>query len=307
MKAYENASRFQLPPRLPIIVRVDGKAFHTWTRGLRRPYDPTLVSAMDTVCLKLANEMDGAVLGYVQSDEISILLHTYKTFQTAPWFGGGLQKIASVAAGIASATLTAESYLVHGQMNPAVFDGRAFAVPEHDVCNYFLWRQQDAIRNSVQMLARTLFSHKDCHKKNTGHLRRLCREAGHEWADMPEGWRQGRAVMKGPPDDLGRTRWQVLPAPRFSRMNESFVSQFLAQQASTARPEEDAREVWRAAAPPATAARLRQRIEANNGDIFHEEVAHHESVEYTFHPPLGADFDEWASYLDAPLKKGNLP
>src|SRR5260221_6245475 len=154
MKGYEAAFRYVLSRRMPVIIRVDGKCFHGLTRHLRRPFCKEFSDAMIVVATELCNEIQGAVLAYTQSDEISILLHYYKTFDSEPWFDNQLQKMVSVSAGIASSQLTRlEHTFKPASYKPIVFDARAFCLPEADVCNYFLWRQNDASRNSVQMFA----------------------------------------------------------------------------------------------------------------------------------------------------------
>lgn len=197
MKAHESAWRPTLPPRTPVIIRVDGRAFHSYTRGLERPFSEPLIAAMNKVALALCADLQGARLAYVQSDEISVLLHSYETFSSQPWFGNEIQKMASVAAGIASATMTAASVEVFRHVKPAVFDARAFALPEHEVTNYFLWRQNDAARNSVQMLARSLFSHSRCNGLNQAQLNELCFTEGcRNWNDLPTSHRRGRCALR---------------------------------------------------------------------------------------------------------------
>ena len=104
MKGYEDASRVYLPGRLPLIIRLDGKAFHTWTKGLPRPYCASLIEAMNQVAKHLCNQVQNTVMAYTQSDEISLLLVDYKDIKTTSWFDSNLQKMVSVAAGIASST-----------------------------------------------------------------------------------------------------------------------------------------------------------------------------------------------------------
>jgi tRNA(His) 5'-end guanylyltransferase len=125
-------------------------------------------------------------LAYVQSDEISLLITNYQTLDTQSWFDNNLQKMISVAAGVASSTFTTESWRIWmdedtpslKKIVPAIFDARAFVLPKEDVVNYFLWRQQDATRNSVQMLARSLYSHKECTNKNNSELQELIFQKG---------------------------------------------------------------------------------------------------------------------------------
>lgn len=196
MKRYEIAARTSLPPRLPIVIRVDGKSFHTWTRGCERPFDSRLGNAMLIVAGALCGEIQGSQFSYSQSDEISIFVHGYKTFGSQGWFDNQIQKMVSVAASIAAAQMTMESVRIFGEHRAAHFDARAFVLPEAEVANYFLWRQQDASRNSIQMLARSLYSHKELDGKNRSTLHELCFAKGHNWADLPTRWRRGFCLYR---------------------------------------------------------------------------------------------------------------
>ena len=198
MKRYEEASRTVLPDRLPIIIRIDGKAFHTYTRGCQRPFDTSLADVMVATARQLCEEVQGAQLAYTQSDEISLLVHGYKRFNSSSWFDRQVQKTCSVAAAVASATFTAQSYKIwrDSSIRPAVFDARAFVVPESDVCNYFLWRQQDCARNSVQQLARSLFSHAQCQGKPGTELVKMCEQAGHPWNMLEQRWTRGSCIVR---------------------------------------------------------------------------------------------------------------
>lgn len=195
MKGYEQAARVRLPMRMPVILRIDGRAFHTYTRDCDKPFDAKLMSAMDDVALRLCEEVQGAQIAYVQSDEISILVHNYKRLQSQAWFDNQVQKMVSVAASVAAAMMTALSYDVFGGYKLASFDARAFVLPEAEVCNYFVWRQQDATRNSIQMLARSLYSHAECVNKNQAALQEMCFAKGYNWNDLPVAMRRGRCVV----------------------------------------------------------------------------------------------------------------
>lgn len=196
MKKYEEACRGVLPRRLPVILRVDGRAFHTYTRGFDRPFDSRIGEVMGLVAVALCTQIQGAQFAYTQSDEISVLIHGYKRFASQPWFDNEIQKMVSVAAGIASATFTHEMAQRVISFKPAVFDARVFVLPEADVCNYFVWRQQDAVRNSVQTLARSLFSHAQCERKSCDDLKSMCAEAGQSWDDLPLHWQRGVCVYR---------------------------------------------------------------------------------------------------------------
>ncbi len=207
MKNYEGAYRTKLPIRMPVIIRVDGKAFHTYTKNCTRPVDAGLVECMSDTARELCKTVQGCQLAYVQSDEISLLLTNYASNDTQSWFENNLQKMVSVSASVASVTFTINSYKIWGMgsdwaggkfplIKPAYFDSRAFIIPKEDVCNYFLWRQQDATRNSVQMLARSLYSHKQCTDKNNSELQEMIFQKGINWNDCPIPQKRGRCIVR---------------------------------------------------------------------------------------------------------------
>lgn len=196
---YEDACRYKLPRRMPIILRVDGKAFHTYTRGLTKPYSTTFMTAMDAVALRLCELIQGAKIAYVQSDEVSVCLRNDDTFQTDVWLSGNLQKMASVAASIAAVTMTLKSSTIFGKIKPALFDARLFVLPDNDVVNYFLWRQQDATRNAIQMLGQANFPHRELQgKKNSELQEMLFQKKGINFNDEPTGFKRGRCVVRKP-------------------------------------------------------------------------------------------------------------
>lgn len=205
MKSYEDCYRTTLPIRMPVIIRVDGKAFHTYTAKCKRPVDEKLVKCMNNTAIKLCQTIQGCQLAYVQSDEISLLLTNYQEIDTQSWFDNNLLKMVSVSAAVASATFSLDSWRIFAPANsheldawmkPAYFDSRAFVIPKEDVVNYFIWRQQDATRNSVQMLARSLYSHKELIGKNNSDLQELCFQKGHNWNDCPVPQKRGRCIVK---------------------------------------------------------------------------------------------------------------
>lgn len=197
---YELPYLLTLPARMPVIIRLDGKTFHSFTRGMDRPFDKTFSDWMREVTVRLVDQVQGCVFAYSQSDEISLLLHNYKRLESQSWLANELQKMVSVSAGIASAWMTNLAGRV------AVFDSRVFVIPEAEVCNYFIWRQQDASRNSVQMVARALYSHKQLFQKNTSELQEMIFQKGENWNEYPTWCRRGFAVYRveegGPRVDL---------------------------------------------------------------------------------------------------------
>lgn len=177
MKGHERAWQHRLFSRLPVIVRIDGKAFHTYTRSLHA-HDAALAAAMWLAAETLGSEIMGAKCAYTQSDEISVLINPWASAQAEAWFDNDLQKVVSVCASIASAVLTAESPKIFGETRPAYFDARAFVLPQALVNDYFVWRQLDAHRNAVNALAQDRFSHKQLLGIPQRQVREMLREAG---------------------------------------------------------------------------------------------------------------------------------
>jgi tRNA(His) guanylyltransferase len=200
---YENRTRHLLPRRTYTLIRIDGKAFHTYTRSCERPYDVDLMADMDATAIALCEQIMGAQFAFVQSDEISILLTDFATPQTEAWFDGNLQKICSVSASIATAHFNKARLMRNvalGMGKTAYFDSRVWTIPQPiEVYNYFLWRQQDASRNSVSMTARAYFSHAQCENKSGSALQEmLFSEKNINWNDLPVGFKRGRVIVKIP-------------------------------------------------------------------------------------------------------------
>ena len=196
---YEKRTRTMLPRRTNTIIRLDGKAFHTFTKGFTRPYDSRLMDIMDHTAYALCQQIQGAKMAYVQSDEISILLTDYDNIKTEAWFNGNVQKITSISAAIATAEFNrylAEIAPFQVGPNPALFDSRVFTIADpQEVVNYFIWRQQDWTRNSIQMLGQAHFSHKQLHGVNCNEMQeKLIREKDVNWNDYSIAIRRGRAV-----------------------------------------------------------------------------------------------------------------
>jgi tRNA(His) 5'-end guanylyltransferase len=247
MKMYEQAARTMLPRRMPVIIRVDGKNFSRYTRNLPgKPFDRNFVSVMESVAISLCQEIQGAQMAYVQSDEVSVLVHGYKKFESEPWFQNQTQKIVSVAAAIAAATFTANSWRMwappgYGEVSPgpvvllgdciepAYFDARAFVLPESDVNNYFLWRQRDAIRNSIQMFTSSHFSHKDLQNKSTNEMIKMCESKGHDWRKLSPSLRNGRCVSRHHEivDGVERSHFRVDTNVPLFREQPNYVMQHL--------------------------------------------------------------------------------
>lgn len=194
---YEDRYRISLPRRTYTIVRVDGKAFHSYTRGLEKPYDAKLMECMDRAALALCKEAAGAEMAFVQSDEISLLLTDFRKIDTHAWFDGNLQKLVSVCASVATMEFNQAVVELGLPKQPnALFDARVFIIPDPvEVDNYFRWRQKDAERNSVAMLAQSYASQKQLHGKDRAAQHDVIHEAGDNWNNHGADFKRGRAVV----------------------------------------------------------------------------------------------------------------
>lgn len=266
MKGYENISRAYLTRRVPVIIRLDGKAFHTFTRGLDKPFDKSLMKIMQLTMHYLCSNIQGCVFGYTQSDEITLVLTDYATIKTDAWFGYNVQKMASVSASMATMEFNRlfrkefEDMVL--EWNPdrkditlledrlaklqdkqftACFDARCFSIPVDEVCNCLIWRQQDATRNSIEAVGQANFSHKQLMGKSCNDIQdMLFKEKGVNWNDFPTDCRRGsacyRVVSEEEIDDprnpgnkitVQRKRWVVdIGIPIFSQ-DRQFVERFL--------------------------------------------------------------------------------
>ncbi|MFE7170734.1 tRNA(His) guanylyltransferase Thg1 family protein [Streptomyces sp. NPDC057616] len=229
MKRHEAAYRTVLPRRTYTVVRVDGRSFSSYLRGAEKPFDEAFMGDMDATAAALCAEITGTVFAYAQSDEISLLVTDFASAQTEPWFGGVAAKWLSVSASLATAVLN--------ERRPgrrALFDARVFTLADPvEVANYFLWRQRDAVRNSISMAAQAHFSHRRLDGVSTNGMQELLwSEAGVNWNDYPDGCKRGRVTVRRtgerPVEYVdGRTReqvrttairswWETTPAPRFT-------------------------------------------------------------------------------------------
>lgn len=234
---YEERFKFKLLRRTPVIVRIDGKAFHAWAKGFNKPFDVVLLKSMDLTMKQLCENIQGCVFGYTQSDEITLVLCDYKKLNSCAWFDNEIQKICSVSASMATAYFDrnfSDEALRFYQLlcmnagqedfpslkseynidsydkavgiyekysdnfkNPAMFDARCFNVPREEVTNTIIWRQWDAIRNSIEMVGRCYFSHKELENKNTFDIQNMLLEQHNvNWNDFPVRYKRGCACHK---------------------------------------------------------------------------------------------------------------
>lgn len=221
-KNYENITRSYLPRRIPVIIRLDGKSFHTFTKGMKKPFDNILTMTMQDTMKYLCEHIQGCVLGYTQSDEITLVLTDYATIKTDAWFDYNVQKMASIAASMATLAFnlsfidnvsaaaqyydteaTIESALAFDysvyerKFNHALFDARAFSVPKEEVCNCMIWRQQDATRNSIEAVGQAYFPQKNLHKKTQSDIQEmLWSQFGINWNDFAAEHKRGSCCRK---------------------------------------------------------------------------------------------------------------
>jgi tRNA(His) 5'-end guanylyltransferase len=211
---YEDRTRYKLARRTNTIIRIDGKSFHTYTKGFQRPFDAGLIEDMNKTTEYLCQNIQGAKFGYVQSDEISILITDYDDISAHAWFDGNLQKMASIAASLATAKFNqlrmaracfddvikedAPIYKDDIQnFKLAMFDARVFQIPyQEEVINYFIWRQQDATRNSISSVAQSLYSHKELNGKKTDEMQEMIFQKGVNWNDYTSREKRGSLIRK---------------------------------------------------------------------------------------------------------------
>lgn len=237
MKKYESLSESRLCPGLPICVRIDGRAFHTFTRGMVRPYDKDLIEAMAETTKALVKETN-ACIGYTQSDEISLVLKPMRE----PMFDGRIQKLASVLASVATATFNREIHKAYPNKPDAVFDCRVFNVPsETEAANTILWREFDATKNSISSAAQAVYSHGQLLGKSGNQKQAMLLEKDINWNDYPDRYKRGtyvrrivetrkftpeelvnlpeeHAARRNPDLEFTREHIEVVPMPIFSKV-----------------------------------------------------------------------------------------
>ena len=220
---YEQIPKTKLMRRCPVAIRVDGKAFHTFTRGFHKPFDEVLIKSMQETMKYLCENIQGCVLGYTQSDEITLILVDYKKLTSSAWFDYEVQKICSIAASMATMAFNrifadkvkefiyndgenyennSEEYRLCSVYKNAVnkgamFDARCFNIPKEEVTNLVYWRQLDASRNSIQMVGQANFSHKELQNKSCNDIQdMLMIQKGINWNDLPTYQKRGSCCVR---------------------------------------------------------------------------------------------------------------
>ena len=225
---YEQPAQTKLIRRMPVAIRIDGKAFHTFTRGFQKPFDNVLMKTMQETTKYLCENIQGCVFGFTQSDEITLILVDYKELNTSAWFDYEVQKLCSISASMATMAFNkffernAENYIqncatdyetdgLYGKGTPeyqlceiytkaiekgAMFDARCFNIPKEEVTNLIYWRQLDATRNSIQMVGQANFSHKELQNKTCNMIQDMLHEQkGINWNDYPTVCKRGSACI----------------------------------------------------------------------------------------------------------------
>ena len=223
-KYYEEVPKTRLIRRMPVCIRLDGKAFHTFLKGFKKPFDDIFIKTMQDTMRYLCQNIQGCVLGYSQSDEISLILIDYQKLTTSAWFDYNVQKICSVSSSIATLTFNkllknnVDKYkvekwdgvskykngedeyietLLRAVDKGAMFDSRCFNIPKEEVANLIFWRQFDASNNSVQMVGQAYFTQEELNNKNTNQIQdMLMTQKGINWNDYPIYQKRGSCCIK---------------------------------------------------------------------------------------------------------------
>ena len=228
---YEQIPKTKLMRRTPVAIRIDGKAFHTFTRGFQKPFDIVLMKSMQETMQYLCKNIQGCVFGYTQSDEITLILVDYKELDTSAWFDYEVQKLCSISASMATMAFNkffadaVEQETCGGEylediagkhweamQKGAMFDARCFNIPKEEVTNLVYWRQLDAARNSIQMVGQANFSHSELQNKTCNDIQdMLMLQKGINWNDFPVDCKRGAACIRvnTESDDTIRCEWKI--------------------------------------------------------------------------------------------------
>ena len=207
MKTYENVSKGFLTLGVPKVIRLDMRAGHTFCRGFDKPFDRIFSNCMIETTIDLCGQIPGVVAGYTQSDEISLILNDEVNNGYVCFFEGNIEKIVSISASIATLNFNKHYFdKCHDSKNKtyrnklwtAQFDSRVFCLPNvTELHNYILWRQEDATRNSIQIVAHANFTDKECHGLNSNQLQdKLMVEKGINWNNFESRFKRGSIILK---------------------------------------------------------------------------------------------------------------
>ena len=222
---YESVPKTKLLRRTLVAIRIDGKAFHSFTRGMKKPFDFILIESMQKTMQYLCENIQGCVLGYTQSDEITLLLIDYKRLNSDAWFDYEVQKMCSIAASMATMAFNRyfaeaaaaamedgvyEEALQKEVQKGAMFDARCFNVPKEETANLIYWRQLDAARNSVQMVGQASFSHKELQGKSCEQIQdMLMQEKMFNWNELETCLKRGSCCVRKENAEAGKSNWII--------------------------------------------------------------------------------------------------
>ena len=257
---YEQVPKYRLMRRTPVAIRIDGKAFHTFTRGFQKPFDEILVKSMQETMKYLCENIQGCVLGYTQSDEITLILVDYKHLNSDAWCDYEVQKMCSIAASMATMAFNkffnyetskywrehpafygSEEWKINNELfdthmkalnKGAMFDARVFNIPKEEVANLIYWRQLDATRNSIQMVGQANFSHNELQNKSCNQIQEmLLQEQDINWNDSPTHLKRGSCGIKeyiALDEKTLRSYWRVdTEIPIFKGEDRDYIERFI--------------------------------------------------------------------------------
>lgn len=264
---YEEIPKTKLMRRCPVAIRIDGKAFHTFTRKFQKPFDEILNRSMQETMKYLCENIQGCVFGYTQSDEITLILVDYKKLTSAAWFDYEVQKMCSIVASMATMAFNkafaknaddygrtnvpdwdfggtneclskeeedclrlAEIYS-EAEQKGAMFDARCFNIPKEEVANLIYWRQLDATRNSIQMVGQANFSHKELQNKSCNQIQdMLMTQKDINWNNFPTYQKRGTCCVKEEKmvDGQMRSSWIIdTEIPIFKSADRDYIERFV--------------------------------------------------------------------------------
>ena len=228
MKAYEDVFRIKVTKRVPKVIRIDGKAFHTYLSDARKPYDTLVAEAMTKATASVIKEIGGtAKFAYVQSDEASIVLNDHLDLNTQAWFDNNLQKIVSVSSSIFTATFNKEFGWTRKDTTLAFFDSRLIVLPDtNELCNYMVWRQQDAMRNSVQQYGRHYYSSNELHGKSCVEIKKMLLETNGVDFNQLEAWTTHGYIADRNSVNTTTKEVKLTAAPLFTENREWIISNY---------------------------------------------------------------------------------
>lgn len=263
---YEQVSKTKLMHKCPVAIRIDGCHFRTFTKNLNKPFDDIIIKTMQSTMKYLCANIQGCILGYTQSDEITLILTDYKNINSDAWFDYEVEKLCSVSAIMATLAFNqffkenvnlykfkaydgiskykddiTEKYIKNldkAVENGAIFVARCFNIPKEEVTNLLYWRQKDAIRNSIQMVGQAHFSQKELNHKSSEDIKHMLCDKNIVWDVFPKAKRFGSCCIKketviennnpNEPNIYKRNKWIIDDnIPLFRDENRNYIEKLL--------------------------------------------------------------------------------